>query len=363
MLGAKHLDVLDQARHDYPAYASASLRMPDRLDLGAGTPIAGFRQPAASPRRVKLSAGLPNRADVQRHRDRVGTVSGAAGNKGAPEYVRGTYLRSGRARPPGAETLAAADEWLDAATKVHPCAIVVPMVVYANVWLPGQFLTVHTDIPAFRGVEMGSAPAWLLVVMRHSGLFERWRIPIATIVMYPDECRGGEFTYFERAGENHETRTITPTPNSAVAFDGDTVFHQVERIAGQTDMADRLAVDSYLRPGRRRWHLSTDDRGSDRNLADFLPAELRYSLSWKAMCFPDHESHRLWLDRGDDLDLDTIVPRLVDELVRRGVLEGANHGLGERQLGELLIDEFVPFPQEVSDPPLATAGAGTRRGR
>ena len=58
--------------------------------------------------------------------------------------------------------------------------IVVPNIVYANVVLPGQELSVHTDVPEFRGANRKHEPEWLLVVMHLSGLFEPWRMPIAT---------------------------------------------------------------------------------------------------------------------------------------------------------------------------------------
>ena len=38
----------------------------------------------------------------------------------------------------------------------------------------------HTDVPEFRGANRKLVPQWLLVVMHHSGLFEDYRMPIAT---------------------------------------------------------------------------------------------------------------------------------------------------------------------------------------
>src|SRR4030095_5243105 len=36
----------------------------------------------------------------------------------------------------------------------------------------------------------------LMVVMHHAGLFERWRMPIATGVSWFRGCRGGEFAFY-----------------------------------------------------------------------------------------------------------------------------------------------------------------------
>ena len=58
--------------------------------------------------------------------------------------------------------------------------VVEPAIVYANLMVPGQELAVHTDVPEFRGANRKVVPQWLLVVMHHSGLFDEYRMPIAT---------------------------------------------------------------------------------------------------------------------------------------------------------------------------------------
>ena len=54
----------------------------------------------------------------------------------------------------------------------------------------------HTDVPEFRGVNRKLHPQWLLVAMHHSGLFEDWRMPIATGVAWFHDCDGGEFAFY-----------------------------------------------------------------------------------------------------------------------------------------------------------------------
>ena len=79
----------------------------------------------------------------------------------------------------------------DLARKVSGRSEIVPAIVYANLLIPGQELAVHTDVPEFRGANRKVLPQWLLVVMLHSGLFDAWRIPIATCVSWFGSAAGG----------------------------------------------------------------------------------------------------------------------------------------------------------------------------
>jgi len=46
--------------------------------------------------------------------------------------------------------------------------------------------------------------------------------------------------------------------------------------------------------------------------------EVRFSISWKAYCFADERERRAWREHGDDLVLERILDRLVDDLRARG---------------------------------------------
>jgi hypothetical protein len=81
------------------------------------------------------------------------------------------------------------------AKAISGCSKVVPAIVYANLLVPGQKLAIHTDVPEFRGASRKSVPQWLLVVMLHSGQFEKWRIPIVTCVSWFGDADGGAFTF------------------------------------------------------------------------------------------------------------------------------------------------------------------------
>ena len=82
-------------------------------------------------------------------------------------------------------------------------------------------------------------------------------------------------------------------------------------------------------------------------MARYATDDLRYSVSWKAYCFIDEDERAAWAGHGDDLTLDVILDRLIDDLCGRGRLDRRDHGLADEELGRLLIDEYVQFPAPV----------------
>jgi hypothetical protein len=69
---------------------------------------------------------------------------------------------------------------------------------------------------------------------------------------------------------------------------------------------------------------------------------LRFSVSWKAYCFRDERERDAWRDHDDDLTLDAVLDRLVEDLAARGRVD--EHVTRDAQLGLQLIDEYVKFP-------------------
>lgn len=161
----------------------------------------------------------------------------------------------------------------------------VPAIVYANILLPGQELAVHTDVPEFRGANRRIVPQWLLVVMRHSELFESWRMRIATAVAYFGDAEGGD-------------RWTVRAADAADAADGP--------------------------------------------VAEYRTSDLRYSVSWKAYCFADETERDAWATHHDDLTLDHILDTLETDLRSRGHIDGPRPPAPT--FGKLLIDTYIRFP-------------------
>ena len=327
-LSPDELDQLELLRWGHPAYVTAGRTAPSSLRLPRPP-----RRPAG--KRLAFAPGVVGRADTVRYRDRVDAHVAATGGTPLPpeasSYLRGTYADVGRPLVAGAEVLLDSPGLAEVAHELFDAEYVVPFTVFANVYLPGQELQAHTDVPAFRGAERHHVPPWLLVAMHHSGCFERWRIPVATVVVYPTPCRGGGFTYYPSDGATQGTCTIEPKENSAVALDADSVFHGVERVAGPRDALADLGGGAYLVPNGHRLDLCHEGPPLER-VAAFSVDEVRFSASWKGYCFDDLETWRAWIDHSDDLDVDDVVPTLTSLLCERGTLPGPDHGLSDDEL-------------------------------
>ena len=87
--------------------------------------------------------------------------------------------------------------FVSAARELFEVEVVVPRIVYVNLMAPMAYqATAHSDIPVFRGIEKPAFPVWLLHVMHRSGLFDAFRVEIATAVSWFFEGEGGEFEYW-----------------------------------------------------------------------------------------------------------------------------------------------------------------------
>jgi hypothetical protein len=208
--------------------------------------------------------------------------------------------------------------FVDAARRVFDAALVRPHIVYVNLSLPMPCGDAgHTDVPAFRGIDRTRYPIWLLVTMGRSGLFERWRVRIATAVAWFYSGRGGEFTYWPDGPDRAPVVRAMQT-NTAVVGDNDVMFHRVEAIGAPDDgMVRGLTLDSELRPASGdAWEVV--DGG--RVLARHRFEEIRISVSWKGYVFRDATEARLVDEHRDDLTFEQALGMLLGDLAARGIV-------------------------------------------
>ncbi|MBA2325324.1 MAG: hypothetical protein H0V95_01610, partial [Actinobacteria bacterium] len=238
----------------------------------------------------------------------------------------------------GVEPFLFHEGFVDAARKIHDRPVIEPAIVFANLMVPGQELALHTDVPEFRGANRKVHPQWLLVAMRHSGLFEDWRMPIATGVAWFHDCKGGEFAFYPD-GPDGDAIAHEVTYNTALLVDTDSVFHGVDPIDLPTGDLPPLKPGMHLAfDGDERWSV----RKGDEVVAGYGWDELRFSISWKAYCFVDEAERDAWKSHTDDLDLEWTIARLVDDLRERGRIDGPTPP--SRDLAETIIDEYIKFP-------------------
>jgi hypothetical protein len=293
----------------------------ERIELDIG--------PGLLPRHDAVRNFLSTRVEADESVEAVGART---------SYFREEYAYGNNLLLDGVEAMRDHPGLRDAATAIHGRPVIEPAIVYANLFLPGQELAVHTDVPEFRGLNRKNVPQWLLVVMHHSGLFDRWRLPIATGIAWFGASEGGDLVSWPE-GPRGPSQRLPAVHNTAAVLDTDSVFHGVARVGPPGGDIPPLPMGSTLGATRGG---NIDLRDADgRILRTYRWDELRFSVSWKAYCFADERERAAWRDHTEDLDVDTVVERLVDDLVARGA---ATADTPRAELGSRLIDEYVVFP-------------------
>ena len=262
-----------------------------------------------------------------------------------PPWFRGDWAHE-RALVPGIEPILDNASFERAARQLYGFseeAVVRQQLVYVNLTLPMPVVDPgHTDVPAFRGIDRRTTPIWLLAVMGHSGLFEPWRMRIATAVSWWFEGEGGEFTYWSD-GPDAPPIVLAPRSNSAIVGENEVMFHRVERVgrAAADATFDEMTVDAELVVDQDAWVVV--DRG--RSIARVPFDAVRISVSWKAYVFADAvEAERV--DRhSDDLDPERVCAMLAADLRRRGIdLELADDPLSDSAFMAALTDAYPRSP-------------------
>jgi hypothetical protein len=290
----------------------------------------------------EIGAGLTQRHDAVMNYLRSG---GRHGRHDSPDrlaartnYFREEYAYGTEPLIEGVEPFLFHEGFVEAARKIHGRPLIEPAIVFANLMVPGQELALHTDVPEFRGANRKRHPQWLLVAMRHSGLFEDWRMPIATGVAWFHDCKGGEFAFYPD-GPGGEAVAHEVAFNTAVLIDTDSVFHGVDPIDLPTGELPALRPGMHLVfDGDEGWSV----RRGEEVVATYRWDELRFSISWKAYCFAGEAERDAWRAHTDDLDLNWTIARLVDDLRERGRIDGDVPP--NRELAETIIDEYIRFP-------------------
>ena len=290
-----------------------------------------------------IGDGLPQRFDAAfnfvKTGGRFGRSEDFAVLAARTNYFRETYAYGDQVKAPGVEPFLRHEGFVESAREIHGRPVIVPAIVYANLLVPGQELAVHTDVPEFRGANRKIHPQWLLVVMHHSGLFDAWRMPVATAVSWFHDARGGAFAFYPDGAEGapigHAVRF-----NTAVILDTDSVFHGVDRVQQTGGEMPALRSGMSLRAeGGGAWSV----RDGDAVVSRYRWEEMRFSVSWKAYCFRDEAELRRWREGSDDLATPAILDTLDADLRRRGRLEGARPAA--RDFAMMLVDEYVRFPK------------------
>ena len=236
-----------------------------------------------------------------------------------PPWFRQDFALHGRELVAGADAILHNPRFVEAAHGVYGAETEVrPTTVYVNLMGATPFPFVpHVDVPAFRGATRAEYPIWLLQQMRAAGIFEPWRVRIATAVSWFWPGPGGAFHYWpDGPGGRHEAEE-PPFDNVAIVADNEITYHGVAPVIGDEGLPTDLTIHAELCGDGDGAGWVVVDGGVER--CRYPLASMRTTVSWKADVFADADEMRRADDHADDLTLGQVVDMLRADLAARGV--------------------------------------------
>jgi hypothetical protein len=234
-----------------------------------------------------------------------------------PPWFRQDFALLGESLIDGADAILHNGRFVEAAHGVYgDDAEVRPTTVYVNMMGATPFPFVpHFDVPAFRGATRVDYPIWLLQQMRAAGIFEPWRVRIATAVSWFWSGGGGEFHYWPEGAQGRHEVESPPFDNVAIVADNEMTFHGVGPVGGDEDLPTSLTIHAELRRADDGWVVF--DGGEAR--CHYPLGSMRTTVSWKADVFADADEMQRADDHVDDLDLASVVDRFRADLHSQGI--------------------------------------------
>ena len=120
---------------------------------------------------------------------------------------------------------------------------------------------------------------------------------------------------------------------------------------GTVAAATRQPPRAAKAPWERRWlargcgtsaaRFSSSPRGSKR-IARVPARHGRRNRSSARPCFRDEDERRRWFEHQDDLTVDSVVSRMVDDLRARGTINGDRPS--DHELVEIINDSYIKYP-------------------
>ena len=234
-----------------------------------------------------------------------------------PPWFRQDFALDGRTLVAGAKPILENPHFIDAARAVFGDTVIVrPITVYVNVMGPTFFpFVAHVDVPAFRGITRADYPVWLLHQMQVSGLFDQWRIRLATAVSWFFDGPGGTFHYWPEGPDGPEVAEEPPFRNVAVVADNEITYHGVSPLGlPEAKMPTDLSVRAELRRGTDGWVVTDDGR----EVIAYPDDVARITVSWKAEVHADRADAERVANHTDDLTLEQVVDVFLADLDERG---------------------------------------------
>lgn len=255
-----------------------------------------------------IRAGAPYKTQEAAHKHPGVTRTGG--------WFRNFWALGGTVVMDGAEPFFSNPVFVEAAKSSFDAEIVQPVAMMTNLNLPMAGLPPHLDLPFFRGAMNREVPAWLLVPMGYSGLFQDWAVPVASAITWFHDGVGGEFEYWPAGLDAPSRIEKPPFFNAAVLADNEYMYHRVGALGEEADWLaeDAIPYDARLHLEKGRWVV----RDGARQLFDYAFSDVRISVLWKAYCFRSEAEAAAFHDHGDDLTLDVVTEMFIDDLRVKG---------------------------------------------
>jgi hypothetical protein len=178
-------------------------------------------------------------------------------------------------------------------------------------------LTSHLDAVTFRGIRYEESPVWLMNIMGKSGLFTDHLVKKGQVITWWYRGDNGTFTYWPD-GPNGEPATLAhPLWNKGVLVENERMFHRGDPV-GRPDERDVPGLKHRSLIGydadADAWNITTDGD----TIRAYRPEQMRLLVHWSAEVYSDLDELRKVMDHTDDLTLDEVVGRLLQDLREKG---------------------------------------------
>lgn len=238
------------------------------------------------------------------------------GTRTAP-WFRNFWALGGKVIFPGAEQAFHNPNFIAAARAHFGAQVIAPLAMMTNFNVPAPAAQPHLDLPFFRGAHKREVPSWLLAPMGYSGLFQRWAIPVASVITWIYGGKGGEFEYWPDGLRAASVVKANLLDNEGVIGDNEYMYHRVRQIGDESQFltGNQIPYDAMLERTVTGWQIAV--RG--KVLATYAPEHVRTSILWKAYCFANQGEADAFNSGTDNLTPRRIVDIFQADLQHRGI--------------------------------------------
>lgn len=242
------------------------------------------------------------------------------GTRAAP-WFRNFWALGGKVIFPGAEQAFHNPNFVEAAKEHFGARVISPLAMMTNLNAPAPAGQPHLDLPFFRGAHKREVPLWLLAPMGYSGLFQRWAIPVASVITWFYGGKGGEFEYWPDGLQAASTVQESLFDNQGVIGDNEYMYHRVRQIGDESNFLpdNQIPFDAMLERTNAGWQITAPAGEVSEVLASYAAEQVRASVLWKAYCFADQAQADAFNNGTDNLTPRQIVDIFQADLQHRGI--------------------------------------------